>query len=170
MFIRAPVDFSRISSQFAKRRKHPVLGFTRAHKGTDFAASTGTPVRSAGNGRVIFSGRKGGFGNVVMVRHNGKYTTAYAHLYRISKKIKKNSRVKQGQVIGQVGMTGTATGPHLHYEIRVNGRQVDPLNIQLPAANPVPRKYMADFRLKTASLLARLNSGTMKLASLTITR
>ncbi|MBF0194095.1 MAG: peptidoglycan DD-metalloendopeptidase family protein [Magnetococcales bacterium] len=170
MFIRAPVDFSRISSKFAKRRKHPVLGFTRAHKGTDFAASTGTPVRSSGQGRVIFAGRKGGFGNLVLVRHNNKYTTAYAHLRRIAKNIKKNGRVKQGQVIGQVGMTGTATGPHLHYEIRVNGRQVDPLNIQLPAATPVPRKYMADFRLKTASLLARLNIGTLNVASLSITK
>ncbi|MBF0381562.1 MAG: peptidoglycan DD-metalloendopeptidase family protein [Magnetococcales bacterium] len=169
MFIRAPVDFSRISSNFAKRRKHPVLGFTRAHKGTDFAASPGTPVRASGQGRVIFAGRKGSFGNLVLVRHNGKYTTAYAHLRRISKEIKKNSRVKQGQVIGQVGMTGTATGPHLHYEIRVNGRQVDPLRIQLPAATPVPRKYMADFRLKTASLLARLNIGTLNVASLSIT-
>ncbi|MBF0444031.1 MAG: peptidoglycan DD-metalloendopeptidase family protein [Magnetococcales bacterium] len=169
MFIRAPVDFSRISSKFAKRRKHPVLGFTRAHKGTDFAASTGTPVRASGQGRVIFAGRKGGFGNLVLVRHNNKYTTAYAHLKGISKDLNKNSRVKQGQVIGQVGMTGTATGPHLHYEIRVNGRQVDPLKIQLPAATPVPNKYMADFRLKTASLLARLNIGTLNVASLSIT-
>ncbi|MBF0454800.1 MAG: peptidoglycan DD-metalloendopeptidase family protein [Magnetococcales bacterium] len=170
MFIRAPVDFSRISSRFAKRRKHPVLGFTRAHKGTDFAASTGTPVRASGSGKVIFSGRRGGFGNLVLVRHNNKYTTAYAHLKQIAKGVKSNSRVSQGQVIGQVGMTGTATGPHLHYEIRVNGKQVNPLTIQLPSAEPVPRKYMADFRLKTASLLAQLNSETVKVASLSTSK
>ena len=169
MFIRAPVDFSRISSGFAKSRKHPVLGFTRAHKGTDFAASTGTPVRAAGSGRVTFSGHRGGFGKLVLVRHNSKYTTAYAHLSKISKELRKGSRVTQGQMIGQVGMTGTATGPHLHYEVRVNGKQVNPLTIQLPSANPVPRKYMADFRLKTASLLAQLNNETMKMASLSVT-
>ncbi|MBF0448572.1 MAG: peptidoglycan DD-metalloendopeptidase family protein [Magnetococcales bacterium] len=168
MFIRAPVDFSRISSRFAKSRKHPVLGFTRAHKGTDFAASIGTPVRASGKGRVIFAGTRGGFGNLVLVRHNDKYTTAYAHLSRIAKGVRGGTQVSQGQVIGSVGMTGTATGPHLHYEVRIHGKQVDPLSIQLPAADPVPSKYMADFRSKTSSLLASLNNKPINLAALSL--
>ncbi|MBF0187790.1 MAG: peptidoglycan DD-metalloendopeptidase family protein [Magnetococcales bacterium] len=158
MFIRAPVDYTRISSRFSLRRKHPVFGFTRAHKGVDYAAPTGTPIRAAGDGKVVWRGRKGGFGNLVMIRHNSKYTTAYAHMSRYNRKVKRGTRVKQGQVIGYVGMTGAATGPHLHYEVRIHGRQVNPLTAKLPSSQPIARRYLADFRSKSRKVLDRLDA------------
>ena len=167
MFIRAPVDFTRISSLFSQRRKHPVYGYTRAHKGVDYAAPTGTPVRAAGDGRIAFVGRKGGFGKLILVRHNGTYTTAYAHLSRYSRGLRNGQRVAQGQVIGLVGATGAATGPHLHYEIRIRGKQVNPLSIQLPGTNAIPRAYMNDFRIHSSRMLAHLKSGkTTRVAAL----
>ena len=111
-------------------RRHPVLGFSRMHRGIDFAAPTGTPVYAAGDGRVSFVGRNSGYGNYVRIDHDGGYATAYAHLSRIAAGLKRNGRVKQGQVIGQVGSTGVSTGPHLHYEILVDGRQVNPLEVK----------------------------------------
>ncbi len=170
MFIRAPVDFTRISSHFAKRRKHPVFGFTRAHKGVDYAAPSGTPIRAAGDGKVVFVGYRGGFGNLVLIRHNSKYTTAYAHLSRYGKGIRAGKRVKQGQTIGRVGMTGAATGPHLHYEVRVWGVQKNPLSVQLPSSQPVPRKYMRDFRAKSNQLIAMLDKAPTSVASLSLSR
>lgn len=167
MFIRAPVDFRRISSLFSSNRKHPVFGFTRAHKGVDYAAAMGTPVRAAADGVVIHAAVKGSFGKLILIRHNGKYTTAYAHLHRYSNGIRPGTRVRQGQVIGQVGMTGATTGPHLHYEVRVYDKQVDPLSVQMAAADPVSQKYIGDFRAKTSPLLAMLKSGGTKVASLT---
>lgn len=170
MFIRAPVDFTRVSSVFSNRRKHPVYGFTRAHKGVDYAAPTGTPVRASGDGRITFLGRKGGFGKLIVLRHNSRYTTAYAHLNRFTSKLKVGQRVKQGEVIGQVGSTGAATGPHLHYEFRVKGRQVNPLSVQLPTTNPLPRKYLNDFHVHTAKMLAQLNESDTHMASLSLSR
>ncbi|OSM00104.1 putative M23 peptidase domain-containing protein [Magnetofaba australis IT-1] len=160
MFIRAPVDYTRISSRFSKARKHPILGFTRAHKGVDYAAPTGTPIRAAGNGRVIYRAYKGGFGNLVLIRHNSTYTTAYAHMSRYARNLKPGSRVRQGQVIGYVGATGKATGPHLHYEVRVRGVQVNPLSVKLPSARSLPRSLMPKFRQQRLALVARLNNAS----------
>lgn len=166
MFIRAPVDFRRISSLFSSNRKHPVFGFTRAHKGVDYAADMGTPVRASADGVVIHAAVKGSFGKLVLIRHNGQYTTAYAHLHRYSNSIRPGTHVKQGQVIGQVGMTGATTGPHLHYEVRVYDKQVDPLSVQMASSDPVGPKYIGDFKNKATSLLAMLKSGVTKVASL----
>lgn len=163
-FLRTPVEFTRISSVFSTGRKHPILGYMRAHKGVDYAAPTGTPVRSAGEGRVVFRGWKSGYGNFVMVQHNKEISTAYGHLSRFAN-VKKGDRVRQGQTIGYVGMTGLATGPHLHYEFRVNGGHRNPLTVTLPPAEPLPKAELAQFRQKSAPMLARLeNIDRMQLA------
>jgi murein DD-endopeptidase MepM/ murein hydrolase activator NlpD len=156
-FLRTPVNFTRISSRFNLKRKHPVLNKVRAHKGVDYAAPKGTPVKSVGDGKVIFKGRKGGYGRVVIIQHGSKYSTLYAHLNSYNKKTKKGARVKQGQTIGYVGMSGLATGPHLHYEFRVNGVHRNPLAVKLPAAEPLPKKYMADFNAHSEILLSQLD-------------
>jgi murein DD-endopeptidase MepM/ murein hydrolase activator NlpD len=156
-FLRAPLEFSRVSSRFNLSRRHPVLNTIRAHKGVDYAAPTGTPVRAAGDGRVIFAGRKGGYGNVVELAHSGGVVTRYGHLSRFSKGIRRNQRVDQGRVIGYVGKTGLATGPHLHYEYQVNGVARNPQTVKLPAATPIDPRWLEDFRLKSAPLLAALN-------------
>lgn len=156
MFIRAPMDFTRISSLFSNDRLHPVFGYNRAHKGVDYAAPKGTPVRASGDGVIDFIGYSSGFGKLITVRHNNKYTTAYAHLNSFSSNLQKGSRIKQGEVIGQVGATGTATGPHLHYEVRINDQQVNPLSIQLPSNGPVSKKYLTDFRNQSNQLMALL--------------
>ena len=139
-FIRAPVDFTRISSTFDLARRHPILNTIRAHRGVDYAAPSGTPVRAAGDGTVSFRGARNGFGNTVVVEHGGKITTLYAHLSRFGD-IRVGSRVRQGQTIGYVGMTGLATGPHLHYEYQVNGVHRDPQTAILASSEPV---YLAD--------------------------
>ncbi len=130
--MKTPIDGARLSSGFG-RRKHPILGYTRMHKGIDFAAPRGTPIYAAGNGTVVYSGRKGGFGKYVKIRHNDTYETAYAHMNGYARGIRQGARVRQGQVIGYVGSTGRSTGPHLHYEIHRNGQQVNPLRIKLPS-------------------------------------
>ncbi len=155
-FIRAPVDFTRISSKFDLHRYHPILHRFRAHKGVDYAAPIGTPVHAAGDGKVIFRGRKGGYGNVVILQHGGNITTLYGHLSRFGK-YKLGSRVKQGDIIAYVGMTGLATGPHLHYEYRVNGVHRNPRTVPLPPADPVPAQYRADFDKRTAPLWHELD-------------
>lgn len=155
-FIRAPVDFTRISSNFDLNRRHPVLNTIRAHKGVDYAAPTGTPVRAAGDGKVAVRGRDGGYGNVVVLEHGGNITTLYAHLSRFGR-FNVGSRVKQGDVIGYVGATGLATGPHLHYEYRVNGVHRNPRTVDLPPADPVPEALRADFEAKSAPLWQRLD-------------
>jgi murein DD-endopeptidase MepM/ murein hydrolase activator NlpD len=155
-FLRAPVDFRRISSRFTKERWHPVLGKKRPHRGVDYAAKTGTPIKSAGDGKIIFRGKKGGYGNAVIIQHGQTYTTLYGHLSRFNKKTKRGARVKQGQVIGYVGMTGLATGPHLHYEFRVNGVHRNPLTVKLPAAQPIAKKYRTDFLMKVQPLVSQL--------------
>jgi len=152
-FIRTPVKFARISSGFSNKRFHPKLKKWRAHRGVDYAAPTGTPVKAAGNGKVIFRGVKGGYGNVVILQHGTKYTTLYAHLSKFAKSAKNGRSVSQGQIIGYVGKSGLATGPHLHYEFRVNGVHRNPLTVKLPKADPIDQKYRADFDLVAAKLM-----------------
>ena len=128
----------------------------RSHKGVDYAAPTGTPVKAAGTGKVVFRGKKGGYGNVVFLRHGGRYTTVYGHMSKFARGVKKGSKVKQGQIIGYVGSTGLATGPHLHYEFRVNGAHRNPLTVKLPKSIALPKNQMPDFKSQTAPLLAQL--------------
>ncbi len=156
-FIRTPVKFGRISSRFTRKRWHPVLKRWRSHKGVDYAAPRGTPVKATGNGKVVFRGKKGGYGNVIFLRHGGKYTTVYGHLSRFARGLKNGQKVKQGQIIGYVGSTGLATGPHLHYEFRVHGKHQNPLTIKLPKSIRLPKDELERFRKATAPLLARLD-------------
>ncbi len=164
-YLRSPVKFSRISSRFSSRRKHPVLGYTRAHKGVDYAARSGTPIRAVGDGRVAYKGRKGGYGRYIKIRHkNSAHTTSYAHLSRYARGLRRGKQVRQGQVIGYVGMSGLATGPHLHFEFRIRGRAVNPLTIKSPSVQPVPKKEMVHFLALKNHLLARLEYTTGNLA------
>lgn len=163
-FIRTPVDFSRISSRFNLGRKHPVLNTIRAHKGVDYAAPIGTPVKATGDGKIIVAGRRGGYGNTVIIQHGNKYRTVYAHLRGFAKGIRSGSQVKQGQVIAYVGTTGLSTGPHLHYEFQVNGVHVDPLSHTLPAADPIPKNELARFKQQAAPHLAMLEQSNAQIA------
>ena len=156
-FIRTPVDFARISSGFNLHRMHPILNIIRAHKGVDYAAATGTPVKATGDGVVEFMGVKHGYGNVLMLKHGSHYETVYAHLSRYRKGLRNGMSVKQGQVIAYVGMTGLATAPHLHYEFHVNGVYKNPMTVALPRANPLSRKQVAEWRAKNATILAQLD-------------
>lgn len=156
-FLRTPVNFSRISSRFTVNRYHPILHKFRSHKGVDYAAKRGTPIHAAGDGKVIFKGKKGGYGNVIILQHGSKYSTLYAHLKSYNRKLRKGSKVKQGQTIAYVGSSGLATGPHLHYEFRVNGTHRNPLTVHLPESKPVPKRYMADFELTTTPVFAQLD-------------
>ena len=155
-FLRTPVSFTRISSRFSFSRRHPILHKMRAHRGVDYAAPRGTAVKASGEGRVAYAGRKGGYGRTIILQHGSAYTTLYAHLARFSKGVRPGKRVQQGQVIGYVGSTGLATGPHLHYEFRVRGVHRDPLRVKLPQAAPLAEGYMDDFREKAKPLLAKL--------------
>ena len=150
-FLRTPLEFSRVTSGFSNARLHPVLQITRAHKGIDYGAPTGTKVRSVADGVVDFAGRQGGYGNLIVLKHQGAYTTAYGHLNGFASGIKKGARVSQGDTIGYVGQTGVATGPHLHYEFRVNGQQVNPMAINLPAAQPLDAQQMAAFKKSSSA-------------------
>ena len=152
-FLRSPLEFSRVSSGFGMRN-HPIMRTWTAHKGIDYAAPIGTRVRAVGDAVVEYAGPKGGYGNVVILRHHGQYTTVYAHLSRIA--VKRGARVAQNDTIGAVGMTGWATGPHLHYEFRIAGEARNPLAIAMPAALPVPGNEMAAFRVHAEPLAARL--------------
>ena len=163
-FLRTPVNFTRISSGFSLKRRHPVLNKMRAHKGVDYAAPAGTPVVATGDSTVTFAGNDGGYGKVVILRHGGKYSTLYAHLSGIARGVAAGKRIKQGQTIGYVGMTGLATGPHLHYEFRVNGVHHNPLTVELPKALGIPHEEMARFRTQTLPLLAQLDVITGKTA------
>jgi murein DD-endopeptidase MepM/ murein hydrolase activator NlpD len=155
-FLRAPVDFRRISSRFQAERYHPILGVRRPHQGVDYAAAVGTPVHAAGDGKVVFLGRKGGYGDTVVLQHSGKYSTLYAHLNGFRHGLKVGSHVKQGQVIAYVGQTGLATGPHLHYEFRVAGVHCDPLTVKLPQAPPIAARYRKEFDKTAVPLVAQL--------------
>ena len=154
-FLRAPLDFTRVSSAFNMRRLHPILGIVRAHKGTDYAAPTGTPIWAAGAGRVVFVGRKGGYGNVVIIDHGKGISTVYGHMSRFASSLRPGRAVGQGDTIGFVGMTGAATGPHLHYEYRVNGVQKNPATIPLPQTE-IPARYVSEFQSQAEVALARL--------------
>ena len=156
-FLRSPVDFHRISSRFQPERYHPVLGKKRPHRGVDYAARTGTPIKAAGDGKVIFRGRKGGYGRTVILQHGGNITTLYAHMSNFRRGVTSGKRVKQGQVIGYVGQSGLATGPHLHYEFRLNGAHRNPLTVKLPDAAPIPSKYHEAFMQQSRHLLAQLD-------------
>ncbi|MBN4082307.1 peptidoglycan DD-metalloendopeptidase family protein [Mariprofundus ferrooxydans] len=146
-YLKAPVKYSRISSRFRSARKHPILGYTRAHKGVDYAARTGTPVHALGDGRIVFSSWKGGYGRLVEIRHtNRNHHTRYGHLSKFGRGIHKGVYVKQGQIIGYVGMSGLATGPHLHFEFRVRGRAINPLHVKHTPAKPVPKAEIASFK------------------------
>jgi len=157
-FLRYPVDYGRISSGYSLARRHPILNRVRAHRGIDFAAPAGTPIKAAGAGRVKSRGGSGGYGNAVVLAHSNGITTLYAHMSRYARGLAVGDRVAQGEVIGYVGRTGLATAPHVHYEYRVNGVHKNPAKVTIAKADPIPAKFMEDFRLKTAPLLARLDS------------
>jgi murein DD-endopeptidase MepM/ murein hydrolase activator NlpD len=158
-FLRSPLEFSRVTSGFTSARFHPVLQTWRAHKGVDYGAPTGTKVRSVADGVVEFSGSQGGYGNMLILKHQGSYSTAYGHLSRFAAGIRKGTRVSQGETIAYVGQTGLATGPHLHYEFRVNAQQVNPLAMTLPAAIPLEASQIKQFKLATGALRANLAMG-----------
>ena len=145
-FIRTPVEFTRISSRFSSARKHPILGRVRAHKGVDYAAPSGTPIRAAGTGSVQFVGKQNGYGNVIILQHGKDTTTLYGHMSRFAKGIARGKKVQQGDLIGYVGMTGLATAPHLHYEFRVKGAHRDPLSVTLPKGEPLTGSELAAFK------------------------
>jgi murein DD-endopeptidase MepM/ murein hydrolase activator NlpD len=142
--MRTPIDGARLSSHFGMR-KHPILGYSRMHKGTDFAAPSGTPIYAAGNGKVVVAGRNGGYGNYIRIRHNSTYKTAYAHMKGFASGLGEGSRVRQGQIIGYVGSTGMSTGPHLHYEVLVNNEQINPLDVKLPSGEKLAGTELANF-------------------------
>lgn len=154
--LRSPLELSRVSSAFGMR-KHPFLQTWRAHQGVDYAAPAGTRVRAVGDGIVEFAGRQGGYGNMVIVRHDASNSTAYAHLQAFGRGIRTGARVSQGDTVGLVGQTGWATGPHLHYEFRVAGAARNPLSVPLPAGTPVAQQDMDAFRTKARSLTAQIN-------------
>jgi murein DD-endopeptidase MepM/ murein hydrolase activator NlpD len=156
-FLRAPLEFTRVSSRFNSARLHPILNLIRAHKGVDYAAPIGTPVHAAGDGRIRFAGWKGGYGNVVEIEHTSSIVTVYGHLSRFAHGTHAGTHVTQGTVIAYVGMTGLATGPHLHYEYRVNGVFKNPQTVALPAAAPIDARWREDFLARSAPLLASLD-------------
>ena len=157
-FLKAPLSFKRISSKFTYRRKHPVYGVYRPHTGIDYAAPKGTPVMSIGDGVVISKGWSGGGGNTVKIRHNSVYTTAYLHLSRYAKGLKKGDRVKQGQVIGYVGSTGASTGPHLDFRVWKNGTPIDPLKLESPSVEPVSKENIDAFFITRDALKWEMDS------------
>jgi murein DD-endopeptidase MepM/ murein hydrolase activator NlpD len=156
-FLRAPLEFTRVSSGFNPHRLHPILNLIRGHMGTDYAAPVGTPVHAAGDGRVSFTGRRGGYGNAVMLSHGNSVATLYGHMSRFAKNIRIGSHVQQGDIIGYVGMTGLATGPHLHYEYLVDGVHKNPQTVQLSGAEPLRADSLIKFRTASAPWLASLS-------------
>jgi len=157
-FLRNPVKYARISSKFNPNRMHPILNIKRPHYGVDFAAPAGTPVKAAGDGKIAFAGRKGGYGNTIIINHGNNVTTRYGHLKKFAKNIRPGIRVEKDKVIGYVGSTGLATGPHLHYEYRLNGKALDPLKVKLPESYSLPKTQMAQFKAITNPLLAELQN------------
>ena len=165
-FLRTPLKFTRISSRFNLHRLHPILGITRPHEGVDYAAPRGTPIKATGDGVVAFLGRKGGYGRTIILKHGGRYSTLYGHMSAYAHHLHVGSRVEQGQIIGYVGMSGLATGPHLHYEFRVNGVHRNPLTVKLPKALRIPDQQMAIFHQRSRPLLAKLDrDGQTELAT-----
>ena len=155
-FLRSPVEFSYISSSYNLKRRHHILHKVRAHTGVDYAASRGTPVRTTGDGTVVFVGKKGGYGNLVEIKHTEDYSTRYAHLNKFHSKIKVGEKVKQSETIGYVGRTGTATGDHLHYEFRVNGKHTNPVTVKLPNAKPIHENDKDSYGLHAKKIIADL--------------
>lgn len=155
-FLRSPLDVTRVTSRFTTKRFHPVLKRFRAHRGVDYRARTGTPVKSTGDGKVIFAGKNNSYGNHVILQHGSQYKTLYAHFSRIA--VKRGSRVTQGQVIGYSGSTGLVTAPHLHYEFRVNDEHKDPLKVRFPKAEPLPASELARFKEASRTVLSQLES------------
>ncbi|MDH3746560.1 MAG: peptidoglycan DD-metalloendopeptidase family protein [Gammaproteobacteria bacterium] len=155
-FIRAPVDFTRVSSNFNPRRRHPILNKIRAHRGVDYAAPRGTPIKAAGNGKVIFRGVKNGYGNAIILQHGGNITTLYAHMSGFAASARIGRRMRQGQTIGYVGATGLATANHLHYEYRLNGVHRNPRTVALPKAEPIDAKYRDEFLASVEPILEEL--------------
>jgi murein DD-endopeptidase MepM/ murein hydrolase activator NlpD len=151
------VEFSRVSSAFNPHRLHPILNTIRGHMGTDYAAPTGTPVHAAGDGRVSFAGTKGGYGNALVIAHGGEVSTLYGHMSRFARNMHVGTHVQQGDVIGYVGMTGLATGPHLHYEFLMNGVHKNPQTVQLPGAEPLRAADLDKFRAQSVALIAALS-------------
>ncbi len=160
VFLKSPIRYGRITSGFKRRRFHPVLQIYRAHRGVDYGAPIGTPVRSVGDGTVIFAARSGGGGNVIKVRHNATYQTAYKHLNGYARGVRNGARVKQGQVIGFVGNTGMSTGPHLHFEFYQSGNYIDPLGKRFPSAEPIPSEHLTFFKSSAERLLKTLPDWT----------
>ena len=156
-FLLAPLNFTKVSSRFNLGRMHPILNRIRAHKGVDYAAPMGTPVRAVANGRIDFAGVQNGYGNVLVLKHGDRYSTLYGHMMKFAAGISRGDAVKQGQLIGYVGKTGLATGPHLHYEFRVDGVHVDPLTAKLPQAIPLEKKYLAEFLKRVAPAVSQLD-------------
>lgn len=155
-FLRSPLEYTRISSSFSAGRYHPILQRIKAHRGVDMAAPTGTRVKASGDGRVAFMGKKGGYGNVVVLNHPNGISTVYGHLSRFSDAIRKGDAVNQGDIIGYVGMTGLATGPHLHYEFLVNGNHRDPMKVALPNTVPLDDNFKSEFNAHSLTMLAKL--------------
>lgn len=168
-FLKSPLEFSRVSSGFSLR-KHPISGLWKAHKGVDFAAATGTPIRASGDGVIDFAGTQGGYGNMVVIKHWSNYSTAYAHMSRFASNLRKGAKVSQGQVIGYVGTTGWSTGPHLHYEFRVNNQARDPMSVDIPNAQPLAAAQMQRFRSVASDMSHRFallmpENGNIRLAA-----
>jgi murein DD-endopeptidase MepM/ murein hydrolase activator NlpD len=155
-FLRSPLEFSRVTSSFSSSRLHPLLGFHRAHTGVDFGAPTGTRVKATGDATVAFAGGKGGYGNLVILRHQNGYETYYAHLSAFAPGIRPGRAISQGEVIAYVGTTGASTGPHLHYEVRIAGTPYDPLTVKLPGSAPLDMAQRARFLQQTASWSEKL--------------
>src|ERR1700730_4468308 len=156
-FLRAPVDFTRVSSGFNTARRHPILNTIRGHMGTDYAAPTATPVHAAGSGRISFAGVRGGYGKAIILPHSSSVSTLYGHMSRYAKNLRVGSHVSQGEVIGYVGMTGLATGPHLHYEYLMNGVHMNPQTVRLPGALPLRAEILRGFHDAAAPLLGNLD-------------
>lgn len=156
-FLRAPLDFTRISSNFSLSRRHPILNTIRAHKGVDYAAPTGTVIKAAGEGRVAFVGTKGGYGKAIILEHGAGISTLYGHMSRFAGGMRVGKHVRQSDTIGYVGSTGAATGPHLHYEYRINGVHKNPRTVPLPDAAPIPEQYMTEFQSDSGVLLTQLD-------------
>lgn len=157
-FLKAPLSYRRISSRFSNRRFEPILKIWRPHHGVDYAAPAGTPVSASGDGTVLFAGRDGGFGNLIILRHWNGWKTYYGHLSRFARGIRRGEHVSQGELIGYVGSTGLSTGPHLHYEMRIHNKPVNPLSVKIPHGESVPKRLMADFRRVRAGMNSQLAS------------
>ena len=164
-FLRSPLEFTRISSVFNPRRLHPIHKRIKPHRGVDYAAPTGTPVSASGDGKVIYRGWKSGYGNTVIIRHAGVYSTLYAHLSKFSGRVRLNSRVKQEETIGYVGTTGYATGPHLHYEFRINRVHKNPLTVKLPDSSPLARSQLKEFKYISKPIVKKLSTLSSSFAS-----